>query len=360
MPESAVGKSPKNCCTERPIGVPYTREIELTLLGESSRGESSKSERSLWLKIIATPSLVNNRVIINGLIEDVSARKRAEQALSQLNQTLESQVEQRTNQLAKINQELELFTYSVSHDLRTPIRQLSGFTALLKESIDQTSSQFDEQPANQSDTGQNKAGRPIKHYLAAILDLAGRANEMIDALLAFSRTGRTEMVYEPVNMDKVVQQLVSQSVDNAPERSVHWHISPLPTVVCDRALIITVWQNLIDNALKFTQSRTDAHIYIGIATGALATGDLEPSTQTLSKKVVFFIKDNGIGFDSRQAERMFGMFQKAHDSEVIEGIGIGLASAKRIVARHQGDIWAEGSAGEGAIFYFSLPSAATS
>ncbi|MBE9061019.1 hybrid sensor histidine kinase/response regulator [cf. Phormidesmis sp. LEGE 11477] len=326
---------------DRPIRVPYTREIELTPLSESSR-----VERSLWLKIIATPSQVNDKVIINGLIEDISAKKQAEQALNQLNQTLELQVEQRTEQLAGINRELELFAYSVSHDLRTPIRQIRGFADLLGETLSQ-SSQFD--------IGQNEAGKRAGNYLEVILDLADRANIMIDALLEFSRTGRAEMVYEPVDMDKVVQQLVSQAADNMPERSVHWRISPLPTVICDRTLIVTVWQNLIDNALKFTQSRTDTHIRIGTTTGDLKMGDLEPSTQTLPEKIVFFIEDNGIGFDAKQSERMFGMFQKAHSDEVIEGTGIGLASVKRIVARHRGDVWAEGLVSEGATFYFSLP-----
>lgn len=331
--------------TECPIDVPYTREIELT----TSPSESSIDGRSLWLKIIATPSLVNNKVIVNGLIEDISARKHAEQALNQLNQTLELQVEQRTKQLEGINRELEQFTYSVSHDLRTPIRQIGGFTYLLANS----------QSDSQSNADQNEADQQAEHYLKVILELASRANDMIDALLAFSRTGRAEMVYERVDMGKVVRQLISQATDNTAdniaERSIEWRVLPLPTVVCDRALITTVWQNLIDNALKFTQSRSEAHIHIGTV-----TGDLEPSIQTSPEKTVFFIEDNGIGFDPKQSEQMFGMFQKAHDEEVIEGTGIGLASVKRIVARHRGEVWAKGKVNEGATFYFSLPMVSTS
>ncbi|EDX85194.1 ATPase, histidine kinase-, DNA gyrase B-, and HSP90-like domain protein [Synechococcus sp. PCC 7335] len=339
-----VALSQRLAAPQRPLGVSYTREIELS--------QSYENERSLWLKIIATPSLINSKVIINGLIEDISARKQAEQALNQLNQTLELQVGQRTEQLAEINRELELFAYSISHDLRTPIRQIDGFVGLLEEAL----RQYDQhqQSANQSDIGQ-KADKQVGHYLEVILDLASQANKMIDALLAFSRTGRAEIVYEPVDMGKVVQQLVSQAVDNMPERSIYWHVSPLPTVVCDRSMIVTVWQNLIDNALKFTKDQAEAHIHIGTWAGDLEnTTNLEAATRS-QQKTIFLIEDNGIGFKPEKADQIFGMFQQAHNSEVAKGTGIGLASVRRIIARHQGETWAEGKMHQGATFYFSLP-----
>ena len=325
LEEAQVTLARQLAMANQPAGVSYTREIELRRPSESS----AEAQPSLWLKIIATPSQVNNEILIDGLIEDITPQKQAEQALNQLNQTLEAQIQQRTEQLETTNQELELFAYSISHDLRTPVRQIGGFVGLLKEAL--ISSADNQLPDN---------GR-VSHYLTILSELTEQANTMIDALLTFSRTGRTEMVYEPVDMTKVVQQLISQAEENVPTRQIQWKISALPVVACDRTLIVSVWQNLIGNAVKFTQNQAVARICIG--------------AQVLSEETIFSIEDNGIGFKPEQADRIFGMFQQAHRQEIPKGTGMGLASVKRIVTRHGGRVWADGRLDKGATFYFSLP-----
>ena len=316
--------------TDRANRISYTSEIELRL------PDADAEQSSLWLKIIATPSQVGGDVIIDGLIEDITARKQAEEALNHINQTLEIQIQQRTEQLARTNEELGMFTYSVSHDLRTPIRQINGFVAFLKEALD-------ESKLAQSDRTSFETNQQIEHYLTVLSNASSQAGSMIDALLAFSQTGRAEMVYEPVEMDQVVQALIDQATDSLSGRNVRWEVSALPSIMCDRSLIVTVWQNLIDNALKFTRDCSKTHIQIG--------AKVKPQ-QT---ETIFFIKDNGIGFNATQANRIFGMFQQAHSADIAAGTGIGLASARRIITRHKGKIWAEGNPHEGAAFYFSLP-----
>lgn len=317
--------------SNRLTDVPYTHEVELC---------NERTQQSLWLKIIATPTEVNGAIITEGLIEDITAQKQAEQALNQLNQTLEDKIQQRTEELEQVNNELELFAYSVSHDLRTPIRQIDGFINLLAEAL--------EQPSRDSELNKQS----VERYLSVLSAVVEQANTMIDALLTYSRTGSAEMIYHPVDMNQLVQQLVSQVADSAPERQIKWDIAALPVINCDRALISTVWQNLIDNAVKFTQSCTEAHIQIGSKPGSA-----QPAAQALiqtsqpsqspidsqpNEEVIFFIKDNGIGFNSKQADRIFGIFQQAHSRETASGVGIGLASVKRIIARHGGRVWAEG------------------
>ena len=317
----------------RPANTSYTSEIELC---------RANAQQSLWLKVIATPSEVDGKIITDGLIEDITAQKQAEQSLGQLNQTLETQIQQRTEQLERTNEELELFAYSVSHDLRTPIRQVDGFVGLLTEAL------------NPSTNGV-EAAQQVDHYLTVLSNLAKQANMMIDALLAYSRTGRVEMVYQSVDMAGLVAQLVEQVADSELERQIRWEILALPTVACDRTLISTVWQNLIDNAVKFTKNCTDAHIQIGSTTRTIQLTNAASQQEALTEEIVFYIKDNGVGFDPKQLERMFGMFQQAHGPEIEIGMGIGLASVKRIVTRHQGSVWAESGDLAGATFYFSLP-----
>ena len=179
---------------------------------------------------------------------------------------------------------------------------------------------------------------------------------MIDALLDFSRTGRAKIVYEDVDMSRVVRRLRSLIEDSYPERIIHWQIEPLPTVCCDRALLTTVWQNLIENAIKFTKNQESAHITIGLAPELAPEAKDSSLESTKIPEAVFFIKDNGIGFDPQQAERIFGMFQQAHVQQIASGTGIGLANVKRIILRHNGRVWAKGEVGKGTTVYFSLPS----
>ncbi|NEP17657.1 MAG: response regulator [Leptolyngbya sp. SIO4C1] len=283
-----------------------------------------QDDRPMWLRLIMSVSAADRgEPIVDGIVEDITGRKQAEQALSELNQTLEEQVQARTAQLESANRELELFAYSVSHDLRSPVRQIDGFINLLSE-------QLAEPPDSAA-----------QHYLTIISDLITRAGNMIDALLNFSRTGRVEMSPTQVDMLELVETVKAQIKVNEPDRTIQWQIEPLPAVWCDRTLMQTVWQNLLENAVKFTRFEPVAKITVG--------------SQAQGQSTVFFVKDNGVGFDAHQAEKIFGIFQQAHSSRDFEGTGIGLANAQRIIARHRGRIWADGQRQQGAAFYFSLP-----
>ena len=303
----------------------------------------------LWMKVSATSNEINGELIVDGIAENITDRKQAEQRLNQLNQTLEENVRQRTQQLETINRELEMFAYSISHDLRSPIRQIDGFVNLIQEHF-------------KSGKQKGELDDKAEHYLSVISELSGQSGTMIDALLEFSKTGRVEMRLEPVDMERMVRQmslkmsanqfaqaqkqtsnqannqLDDQLVDNT---AIEWQIEALPTVVCDRSLIQLVWQNILENAIKFTQQRPQPIITI--------------QAQIQSKETIFSVQDNGIGFEPNKAENIFDMFQRAHSRKTVDGIGIGLANVKRIVARHSGRVWAEGSVDQGATLFFSLP-----
>lgn len=294
-------------------GVSHIRELTV-----------ERAEHPLWLRVVTTPGSVNGEAVIDGLIEDITARKQVDQLRQRLNQDLEAQIQERTQQLEMINQELESFAYAVSHDLRSPIRQIDGFVYLLREQLSSI-------PLNPK----------AQHYFSVITQLTLQAGNMIDGLLAFSRTGRLAMKPKLVNMDYMVRQLVEKIDAYLSGRDVRWEIEALPTVQCDTTLIKTVWQNLLDNAIKFTAQQSQSVITVG--------------SQVSDSTVTFFVKDNGIGFPPRKADKIFDMFQQVHTEKQYRGNGIGLASVKRIVVRHQGRVWAESQPEGGSTFYFSLP-----
>ena len=263
----------------------------------------------------------------------------ARNSLRELNNSLEEKVLERTAQLHEANVELEAFSYSVSHDLRTPLRHILGFGDLLRR----------ESGAGLSDKGQR--------YLKVMTDAAARMSTLIDDLLEFSRTSRTELRVTRVDLDGLVQASIQSLAPDVGERAVAWRVGPLPTVNGDPALLRQVFDNLLSNALKYTRTREQAVIEVSAytpqgATDAEPTGEAVPGTQ-----VQIGVHDNGVGFDPEYAGKLFGVFQRLHRSEDFEGTGIGLANVRRIVARHGGRVWAESGVPDqpGATFWLTLP-----
>jgi light-regulated signal transduction histidine kinase (bacteriophytochrome) len=227
----------------------------------------------------------------------------------------------RTAELEYVNGELESFSYSVSHDLRAPLRHITGYVDLFNR-------------RNRDELSPQGA-----HYFDAIRDSAEEMGCLIDDLLHYSRNGRAELIRAPIDMNTIVTDLVRKFSDSHPGRNVVWHVSHLPAAYADATMIKFVWHNLVDNALKFTNKKDQANIEIGF----------------LSNENAYYIKDNGVGFDMKYANKLFGMFQRLHSKDEFDGTGIGLASVKRIISRHGGRIWAEAETNAGASFFFILP-----
>ncbi len=250
---------------------------------------------------------------------DVTERKRWEQDITKLNEELGK----RSSQLEASNKELEAFAYSISHDLRAPLRHMAGFTELLK-----------------------KSAAPVLNeknlrYVGLILESAKRMGNLIEDLLAFSRIGRSEAHRTTVSMEQLVQEALTEVRQDTNGRKIVWKVGDLPPLYGDRSMLRLALVNLIANAVKFTRTRPQAEIEIGC--------------QELKKnQVTVFVRDNGVGFDMKYVNKLFGVFQRLHPPETFEGTGIGLATVQRIVHRHGGRIWAEGMVDQGATFYFTL------
>ncbi|HXB21112.1 MAG TPA: ATP-binding protein [Candidatus Solibacter sp.] len=251
---------------------------------------------------------------------DITQRKRREEEIQRLNQELAK----RSMELEAINKELESFAYSVSHDLRAPLRHIAGYTELLQK---KASSVLDQKST---------------HYIMMMLESAKRMGNLIDDLLAFSRIGRAETRKTLINLTQLVREALTEVRQDTGERNIVWKIGALPDFYGDRSMLRLVLVNLIANAVKFTRPRPQAEIEIGCA-------------DENRDELVVFIKDNGVGFDMKYVGKLFGVFQRLHQSDAFEGTGIGLATVQRIIHRHGGKVWAEGAVGRGATFYFSAP-----
>jgi PAS domain S-box-containing protein len=284
-----------------------------------------KNGEITWVSGQAVPQKDTNGRIIGfiGTISDITERKKAEEEIRKLNEELEQRVMDRTSQLQAANKELEAFSYSVSHDLRAPLRAIRSFTSILKEDH---KSKLDEEG----------------NRLLDLIDLSSdHMAKLIDDLLTFSRANRAEMQHALVDMDMIFKSVYSELSISADGRRISFKCLKLLPVYGDNSLLRQVATNLISNAIKYTSKSEHADICI--------------DSKKLNNEIVFSVKDNGVGFDMQYAKRLFGVFQRLHSSKEFEGNGVGLAIVQSIIARHGGRVWAEAEVGKGATFYFTLP-----
>lgn len=294
-------------------------EIELAF----QRGE--KAERAAEL-IIANRELVyQNKEKDKRAAELLAANKELvsqKEKIKELNENLEFRVKERTEELEAANIEMEAFSYSISHDLKAPLRHITGYISLFLKKFG------DDIPVE----GQ--------HYFDNISSSAQNMGELIDGLLHYSRLGRIEKNQIPLDMNKIVEAMVEPIKEQDQANRIEIRVSEMPFALGDLQMIESVWSNLIENAVKFTRKKEKAIITIG--------------AEEKEDVIVYYIKDNGAGFDMDYSSKLFAVFQRLHSREDYEGTGIGLATVQRVIVRHGGKIWAEAKVNEGATFYFSL------
>lgn len=305
------------------IAIPPDRASEFhSLMQKIGRGEPvrhyecvriRKGGQSFPVSLSISPVKDEKGKIVGAasIVRDITERKQAE-----------AQIQEHIAQVEAANKELEAFTYSVSHDLRAPLRHVNGFSKILLEEYGAS------------------LPREAQEYLQRIQDGARRMGVLIDDLLHFGRVGRQEVRRQVAGLRSLVEEVISDLKRDCPGRQVEWKIAALPFVDCDPALMKQVFQNLLANALKFTRPRAQAIIEVG---------QLEQNGSSL-----IYVRDNGVGFSMKYADKLFGVFQRLHRAEDFEGTGVGLATVQRIIQKHGGRIWAEAELDQGAAFYFTL------
>ncbi|HPE40664.1 MAG TPA: PocR ligand-binding domain-containing protein [Bacteroidales bacterium] len=288
-------------------------------------------ELEVYTKSGAKKNVYYNRVMIQidekdylaYLMTDITERKQYEKRILSINNELEAKVKKRTAELEASNKELEAFSYSVSHDLRAPLRHINGYVDLLNEKF------------------KTELPEKAQHYLNVISKASKQMGVLIDELLLYSRTGRQELNRSDVNVNELINDILEKFHFELQTRKVEWDIVLMPNIYADYILLKQVWGNLIDNALKYSRNNEITRISIGYHED--------------TEKYTFFIKDNGVGFNMKYAGKLFGVFQRLHSQTEFEGTGIGLATVQRIIHKHNGKVWCEAELDQGAQFYFTIP-----
>jgi PAS domain S-box-containing protein len=310
----------------RSLGVPL-QELELAVSQGRFEGQGERVRKDgsrFWANAVITP-MYDQAGALRGfskVLRDITERRESEIKIRDLNLALEKRVRDRTTELEAANKELEAFTYSVSHDLRAPLRHIAGFSKMLAEGFG----------ASLPNEGQ--------HYLLRIQDGTRRMGMLVDDLLNLTRIGKQEPKLQVSGVESIVRDVIADLKPDIGDRAVEWKVGYLPYVEGDPALLRVVFQNLLANALKYSRPRPKAVIEVG--------------RQEVDGQSVLFVRDNGVGFNMKYADKLFGVFQRLHRAEDFEGTGVGLAIVQRIVQKHGGRIWAEAAVNQGATFFFTL------